>query len=278
MNVLSCAAPLAAFAALASLRWNWWRREVDGVPVLMYHKFGSAPPDAKFPQIWATGAEFARQLEHLKSRGYETMTLAGLRDAELGRAPMPRKPLLITIDDGYANVHEVAFPILKRFGMKANVFLVLGSMGGDSSFDAKLETAPAIPMLSWAQVKEMQASGLVEFGSHSTTHRELTSLPLEEARAEIAGSKTALEKALGREVLGFVYPRGQGGDVPAIRALVLEAGYRYDFSTLKGITPRPWNREREALKRVEPVGGISLLDFHLLVTRGRARITRRFWE
>lgn len=269
---------LAVAALAASARWNWWRRTIDGVPVLMYHKFGDPPPGTRFKAIWTSAAEFRRQLEHVKRRGCVAMTFAELRDAELGRIPMPPRPVLITIDDGYANNYEVAYPILKELGMKANIFLILQSVGADSRFDAHRETAPPLPMLTWEQALEMQGSGVVEFGSHTVRHRNLLEIPFAEAREEILESKRLLEAKLGREVLGFAYPWGEGAGDPGIRRCVLAAGYRYDVSTVKGITPFPWDRETGALRRVEPVRGTSLLDFHLLLTRGRTRISRRFWE
>ncbi|MDD5305137.1 MAG: polysaccharide deacetylase family protein [Elusimicrobia bacterium] len=279
MSVLAvCAAAGAAAALAASARWNWWRPRVAGVPVLMYHKFGDPAPGTRFKAIWSTGAAFRRQLEHLKRRGYAPMTFAELRDAEQGKIPMPARPVLITIDDGYANNYEVAYPLLKEFGMKANIFLVCEAMGGDSRFDAPFETAPPLPMLTWDQIREMQDSGVVEFGSHTLRHRNLAEIPLAQVREEVSGSKKLLEAKLGREVLGFAYPRGEGASEPEVRRCVFDAGYRYDFSTVKGITPSPWDRESGALKRVEPVNGVSLLDFHLLLTRGRTRINRRFWE
>lgn len=282
MSAATACAAAGAFAfafVAASLRWNWWRRRVDGVPVLMYHKFGDPPPGARFKGIWTSAADFRRQLAYLKSRGYEALTMTELREAECGRRPMSAHPVLLTIDDGYADNHAVAFPILKELSVKANIFLVHDAVGRDNAFDAPHEPdAPPLPMLTWEQIREMQDSGLVEFGSHTLTHRDLLELPRDEARREISGSKKLLEDKLGREVVGFAYPRGEGAGDPAVRALVREAGYRYDYSTVKGITPRPWDPDAGPLMRVEPVSGIGLLDFHLLLTRGRTRISRRFWE
>ncbi len=270
---------LAGGAALfASARWNWWRRTVRGIPTLMYHKIGDCPPGTRVPSIWATAAEFRAQLEYLKRHGYESLLFSEFRDAELGRRPMPEKPVLITFDDGFANNHELAFPILRELGMKANAFLVCGRMGGDSRWDAAVETSAPIPMLTWEQAREMADAGVFEFGSHTMGHRDLRTLSAEDARWEIFASKKELETRLGREVLAFAYPWGEGAYDPAVRALVREAGYRYDFGVRPGITPLPWDPASGPLMRVEAVRGISRLDFHLKMTRGRVRIGRRFWE
>jgi peptidoglycan/xylan/chitin deacetylase (PgdA/CDA1 family) len=270
------AAIAGAGALVASARWNWWRPRVDGIPSLMYHKIGDLPPGTRYPSIWASEKEFRGQLGYLRRQGYEPLLFSEFRDAELGKRAMPKKPVFITFDDGFANNYELAFPILRELGMKANVFLICGLMGADSAWDS-LETAPPIPMLTWAQAREMQASGLFEFGSHTMRHRDLAKLPPDEVRRELAESREVMTRELGRAPLGFAYPWGQGADDPKIRELVLAEGYRYDFGTRPGITPLPWNPACGALMRVEPVRGIGRLDFHLQMTRGKSRIGRRFW-
>jgi peptidoglycan/xylan/chitin deacetylase (PgdA/CDA1 family) len=278
MNLLATGLAGAAAGAAASLRWNWWRRPVRGIPTLMYHKIGVPPRGTRYPSIWAGEAEFRAQLDYLRRRGYATLRFADFRDMELGRAPLPERPAFVTFDDGFANNYELALPILKEFGMKANIFLVCGRVGGDSSWDSAGETAAPIPMLTWAQIREMQDSGVFEFGSHTMNHVDLLKTSPDEIRRELSDSKKILEDRLGREALGFAYPWGQGADDPAVRALVRAAGYRYDFGTRPGITPLPWDPASGALMRVEPVRGTSALDFHLKMTRGRAWSSRRFWE
>ena len=261
----------AAAAAGASARWNWWRPVVTGgLPVLMYHKIGTPPPGSELKKLWVSPEKFRAQLGWLRDHGYETATFSGWRDAEKGIKPLPEKPVLITFDDGYADNHEAAFPILREFGMKGCVFLVYETLDKHNAWhDPKTE--PWQRMLTWAQVKEMQDSGVFEFGSHTMGHRCLTEIPLEDARWELAESKKRLEDKLGREVVGFAYPYGAGAYDPAVRRAALEAGYRFDFGIKQGITALPWNREGEAVRRLLIRGEESLYDFELNMTRGRGR-------
>ncbi|MCM2305141.1 MAG: polysaccharide deacetylase family protein [Elusimicrobia bacterium] len=261
----------AAAAAGLSARWNWWRPPVTGgMPVLMYHKIGDCPPGSRLRKLWVTAADFRRQLQYLKDHGYAAVDFRDWRDAEKGVAPLPEKPVMITFDDGYMNNYDLAFPLLKEFGMKGCVFLVHETMERHNAWHDP-ETEPWLKMLTWAQIREMQESGLVEFGSHTMRHRNLAELPLDEVRWELSESKARLEEKLGREVLGFAYPYGSGAYKADVRRAALDAGYRFDFSIKQGISPLPWDREQGAVKRLLIRGDDNMLDFHLNMTRGKAR-------
>ena len=117
----------------------------------------------------------------------------------------------------------------------------------------------------------MQSSRLVEFGSHTATHRRLRSLTNEEISEELVSSKKILEEKLSVPVTAFCYPFGAGGFDKRVRPLVFQAGYLFDFSTKKGINPWPW-KGKTALLRAFPRGGESLFDFHLQLTRGRSKL------
>lgn len=265
----------AAIAGLAaagfSARWNWWRAKVkNGLPILTYHKVGDYPPGSRLKPLWVTEKQFRAQLAYLKKNGYTTINCADLRDIDDGKRPMPEKPVMITFDDGYLNNYTLAYPILREFGMKAVIFLVHDTLEGENSWHNPA-TEPNIPMMSWAQAKEMQDSGVIEFGSHTLNHKNLTQIPLEEARRQVSESKTKLEAKLGREMVGFAYPYGAGAFHPDVRRVTLEAGYRYDFAFRRGLTPWPWKKEHGAILRIYVRGDDNMLDFYLNLTRGRAR-------
>lgn len=266
---------LSAVAAVAaaglSARWNWWRPAVaGGLPVLMYHKIGDYPPGSKLKKLWVSAADFRKQLEYLKDHGYAAIDFRDWRDAEKGVKPLPEKPVMITFDDGYMNNYDIAFPLLKEFGMKSCVFLVYETMEKHNAWHDP-ETEPWLKMLTWAQIREMQDSGLVEFGSHTMRHRNLSEIPLDEARWELSESKTRLEEKLGREMIGFAYPYGSGAYKPDVRQAALDAGYRFDFSIKQGISTLPWAREDEPVRRLLIRGDDNMFDFHLNMTRGKAR-------
>lgn len=255
-----------AAAAAASARWNWWRPPARGLPAPMYHRVGIAPKISRHKKLWVRPDEFRWQLEYLLRHGFRPVLFS-----ELESVGIEDRPVLITFDDGYADNFENAFPILRELGVKANIFLVAGSIGGHSAFNDPAET-PYERLMGLAELRAMRDSGLVEFGSHTMTHRNLEEISAEEARWEITQSKRDLEEKLERPILAFSYPFGAGGRGGPIRALVRAAGYRFDCGVRQGISPWPWSADEGALRRLLVRGDDFRLDFHLNLTRGRARL------
>ena len=261
----------AAAAVGASCRWNWWRpRVTGGMPTLMYHKVGDYPKGSRLKPLWVTAEQFRSQMQYLKRNGYTTLTFTELAAIDDGKAPMPAKPCLVTFDDGYANNYELAYPILKELGLKGNIFLVYETIDSHNSWHNP-ESEAWIPMMTWKQALEMQESGVIEMGSHTMGHKNLPTIPLDEVRWQVTESKTRLEEKLGRAMVGFAYPYGAGAYVAEVRKAAREAGYRYDFGIKQGITPWPWKPESGPIKRLYIRGDDNAFDFHLNMTRGKAR-------
>lgn len=126
------------------------------IPVLMYHTFDENP---KFPGINTTGEQFKAQLTYMKENGYTAITTEEFVMYQKGLKKLPLKSFMITIDDGYESVYDIAFPILKELEMKATLFVITSHIELGHRFD--------IPILTWEQIKEMHNSGYVEIGNHT---------------------------------------------------------------------------------------------------------------
>ena len=232
------------------------------LPVLMYHRVGTPPVGSKLADLWVSPEELSRQLAYLKSGGWSTVLFSELQKALTGKGSLPSKPILLTFDDGYANNYDVAFPILKESRAKAGIFLIHETLGRHNAWhDPAGESW--IPMLRLEQAREMQESGLVEFGSHTMRHPRLTKISSDEARWEIAESKRRLESDFGREFCAFAYPYGAGAKDEKLRGMVRDAGYSFDFSTRPGATRLPWTFESGAFRRIFVPGGAPLWRFKL---------------
>jgi peptidoglycan/xylan/chitin deacetylase (PgdA/CDA1 family) len=184
------------------------------VPILMYHHLEelteeqAADPD--YQQLFVAPKAFGEQVAYLKNNGYHTITFAELVGAFNGEVSLPDKPVIITFDDGWDDIYNVAYPILRDHGMRATFFISTNW----------IENLAGV--VSWAQLEEMSAGGM-EFGSHSFTHPYLTTADPDWMKYEIEESRSQLEEHTNKTVTAFAYPYGLYDD--NVIAAVKEAGY-----------------------------------------------------
>ncbi|MET8333556.1 polysaccharide deacetylase family protein [Streptosporangium canum] len=188
------------------------------VPILMYHSVSDHPNDETRPLAVSPG-RFAEQLGVLRDRGFTPMTLSDLVAGMHRTATMPGRPVAITFDDGYADFHSQALPILERFGYPATVFVTSGWVQDSGPVSAGRRPAP---MLAWSQVREAVSCGM-EIGGHSHSHPQLDQLPDRELRNELRTNKALLEDRIGRPVATMAYPYGYSS--ARVRREVRRAGY-----------------------------------------------------
>lgn len=192
------------------------------IPILLYHSIATRS-SPRFARWVVQPAAFQAQMDYLVAHGYQALTVSELVDL-MGHAdrPLPERPVVLTFDDGFADFHEAALPVLERRDLVATLFLTTAYLDGTARWLAP-DGEGGRPMLSWAQAREVADRG-VEIGAHSHTHPRLDELRPEAARREIARSRELLEDRLERPVPTFAYPHGYAG--PVARRLVQEAGYR----------------------------------------------------
>jgi peptidoglycan/xylan/chitin deacetylase (PgdA/CDA1 family) len=221
-------------------------RSAVHVPILMYH-YIRIPPAYSDDRIgWGLSTspdDFRQQMDYLDQHGYHPITLTELRGYLNGRQPLPDRPVVLTFDDGYADLYTQAFPVLKRHHFKAVAYIVSGFVG-NRGVNVTVD-----------QVKEMDAYG-IEIGAHTVNHVDLTrsggSLGY-----EVSGSKAALEAIVGHPVLDFCYPAGKF-DANVIQA-VEAAGFESATTTQQGaVHTLP---DRYAWSRIRVSGSESLDDF-----------------
>jgi peptidoglycan/xylan/chitin deacetylase (PgdA/CDA1 family) len=253
-----------------SARWNWWRKQVSGLPVLMYHKIGNPPKESRLKKLWVSTKDFSAQVDYLLKNNFTPLLFSELADIYRGKMKCPKKPVVITFDDGYKNNYTYAYPILKAKNAKGNIFLVYNTIEKDNVWHDPT-TEHRISMLSWDNINEMLKSKVMDMGSHTLNHHSLPKITPKEAEKEIKESKIKLEEKLGREISSFAYPYGAGAFDERIRRFAIEAGYIFDYSIKQGISPWPWEREVGPLKRLFIRGDDNMLDFHLQMTRGKSR-------
>jgi peptidoglycan/xylan/chitin deacetylase (PgdA/CDA1 family) len=209
------------------------------LPVLAYH----AVCNRKVSANCVKTEQFRDQMLHLVQAGYKTVSFEDLFRWEMGIRPMPEKPVIVTLDDGYANNFTNAFPILRQLNLKATVFLVSDWVGKKG-------------FLTWEQVRYMGQYG-IEFGAHTMTHPNLTKVDEKQLQEEVSGCKREIEKQLGKPVLAFAYPYGKFN--PAVEETVRANGYAFAVSGISGYA-EPMV-ESHHLKRVVISGYTTMEQF-----------------
>lgn len=172
------------------------------LPVLTFHAIDDEPGATSFaPQM------FQYVMETLRRSGFRTLRLDQAVSMLVHGEPFPERGVVITFDDGYQSVYDIAFPLLRRYRMSATVFLTIGD-GKTFSPDGRLPSWEGRAMLHWEEIRTMHREG-IEFGAHTLTHPALPKLALEEQEREISESKKRIEQALNAPVTSFAYPYGR---------------------------------------------------------------------
>ncbi len=236
------------------------------LPVLMYHHIGSSVPGTN-PDITVPPARFERQLRWLKSRGYTSILPADWLNYVSHGDALPKRPLLLTFDDAYADLAEYCFPLLEKYGFTAVVFVPTADIGGTNTWDQPIWPEPR-RILSAEQILHWAGRG-IEFGAHSRTHPNLTKLSVAECEAEIIGSKNDLAALLGVPVLSFAYPYGENHE--ASREFVRDE-FGLAFGTEEGMNNL--RSDRHLLRRTYIGPNDSLMEFALFVRLEGAKRVR----
>lgn len=171
------------------------------VPILMYHAVGDDVWG--IPELFVGEEDMEAQLQYLADNGYTPIFFS-----DLNRAAEFEKPVILTFDDGYDDNYTVLFPLIQKYGMKVNIAVITDYVGWNHKMTEE-------------QIREMQASGLVSFLSHTATHPMLTECSQAELEEEMDGSRRALLRLTGTLPTVLVYPYGDND------AMVQETAARY---------------------------------------------------
>ena len=218
----------------------------------MYHAVQDDWPSA----IAVRPSDFDEQCRWLKTSGRVLPLEEWLRQfAGTGRFS---RYTAITFDDGFASVYDTAFPILRRYGLPATVFVVGETVAAEGRSVDWARTRPPGPLrtLRPGQIREMCGSGIT-LGSHGHTHRDLTGLPPDECELELRESRVALEEVLDAPVRLLAYPFGRHN--AAVRRAAHRAGYSNGFGTEQGREPLgPYGIPRAGVYPVDGGAGLAI--------------------
>lgn len=226
-----------------------------------------------------TPGRFEAQMRCLSRWGYRTVQTGELLEILSCGEAVPPKTVMITFDDGWLDNWLYAFPILKKYGLKAVLFVVT-SWICDRPPRREVQPLPGHRecmrllgsgrgedlLLSWQELKEMEDSGLIDVQSHTHGHRRWDG-GYGALRDELSRSKEMIEERLEKPCIGLCWPWGM--DSPVQREAAMDAGFRLLFTTRKGCNSGAG--DLSALKRVV-IGNIGPLGF-----RKKLYINSRPW-
>lgn len=260
--------------------WRNLQREFAvRLPVLLYHHVGPQQPGTH-RSLTVSPAKFERQIRWLARRGFRGICPADWQQWRSTGAGLPKRPVLITFDDGYADLAQHALPVLRRYGFGAAVFVVTGQLGGTNAWD-EARGSGTHRLMSAEEIREWAAQG-IEFGAHTRTHADLTTLSAPEIEQEVAGSRHDLEQVLGRRVTSFAYPYGffTDGVVDCVReAFDLALGIRPRERGINHLLTDPHRLQRTMVQPDDTVLDLACrvtLGFSPMATlRARVRLRTR---
>lgn len=201
------------------------------IKVFVYHRILEEGAEKEKMRDWHAVSEknFKKQLKILDSLNFTTITFKDYQLYLDNKLALPKKPVILTFDDGHLDTYEVALPILKKFGMCAVIFAIGNRNLRYALWDQKYEGR--CPLMTDDQIRLAHGAGF-EIGAHTMTHPTLTNLSREEMVEEINGSKKSLENLLGEEILSFAYPYGRLNR--RVYELTQKAGFKFACGVDKG--------------------------------------------
>lgn len=250
---------LAVFIGF-SLRFNWWRKSESfyHARVLMYHSIAEHKGE-KFDKWRVKPEDFEKQISWLAKNGFASYTISELCDLK----ELPQKAVCITFDDGYADNFTNAYPILKKHGFKATIYLVPNQ---ETSHWEQKNTKYISRMLSGDEILKM--GDIVEFGSHTMSHLNLERASLGEVKDELIKSKQAVENITKKECKAFAYPYGKYND--DIVRLTKNAGYKNATIVKRGVFKA--GDDKFEIKRIGVLGTEGFFDFWLKFHKVRNKL------
>ncbi len=212
------------------LRFERIAQDARQIRVLMYHRVVADAGQARRHWTCVHVERFRKQMRFLDAGGFTPITLKEYRLVCEGRLNLPRKPIIITFDDGYRDTYSLAAPILGELNFRAVVFVLGDRTITTNRWDQSLGIGGA-PLMNAEEIVNLSRAGF-EIGAHSMTHPRLPLVPFHRAWIEISRPKMLLEILTNSPVVSFSYPYGLAN--PTVRELTKEAGYSYGCSVYSG--------------------------------------------
>ena len=227
----------------------------------MYHSISEHVGTEKHNKWRVKPKDFEKQMNWFYKNNWKSFTISELVKLD----EIPEKSFVITFDDGYEDNFTNAFSVLQKYNFKATIYLVPNQT--INHWEEK-NTTVLSNLLNEKQILEMQNSGLIEFGSHTLSHVNLSIISDEQLINELRESKKEVENITKKECEAFAYPYGKFDD--KIVQAVKNAGYKNATVVKRGLFEQ--NDNIFTIKRIGILGTESFFDFILKISRIRNKL------
>jgi peptidoglycan/xylan/chitin deacetylase (PgdA/CDA1 family) len=231
-------------------------------PILMYHRIATDGPAMLIPYR-ISPKRFECQLEWLHRQGYCSISLTAFYEYFFEQAShsVPEKLIILTFDDAYKDFHDNAWPLLRRYGFGATVFVPTDYVGGRAEWDHVY--GPPAEIMSWEQIVQLSGEG-IHFESHGCSHKRLSELTEAQILSDAINSKLMLEMNLNRTIVGYSFPyTASDRDT---QELIKGAGYKYAVAGSGSL-----GDNRFSIPRIEILGHDTLDQFIAKLSSAPAR-------
>jgi peptidoglycan/xylan/chitin deacetylase (PgdA/CDA1 family) len=246
------------------LQYSLFVPATKGLPVLLYHKVSLTHEDG----LTIKPAALEKQLQYLRSRGYQTVSVREVLAFQENRTPLPKKPVMISFDDGFVNNLELACPLLRKHQCKAVFFIPSSGIGKTNFWDNTGEH-----LMSTEQLKSLD-QGLFEIALHSFDHKNYKHMTPEEIKTDITRSMEVFTQNGIGFVPGFAYPYGGRPKDKTVYAAMIkafsDAGIGLAFRIGNKVNKLPLKNPFE-VRRISIRGTDSMWTFRTKIAKGRVK-------
>lgn len=239
------------------------------LPVVMYHAFMNDP--SRHNKFVISPAQFEEDIQYITSLGYTPIHISDLVAFCYGDGVLPEKPIMITIDDGYYNNYLYAFPILKKYNVKAVISPI---MKYSELYSVSGETNAYYSHITYPQGREMAESGLVEFQNHTyDMHKDkgprygIRKMPNETEEQykkalydDLSRAHNLIRDNFGVSPIALSMPFGSFGE--GLNEITDSMGYKATLSSVEGINLISKGCSLKNLRRFNRPHGINSSEFY----------------
>jgi peptidoglycan/xylan/chitin deacetylase (PgdA/CDA1 family) len=262
--ILCTSIPLCIVLLFLMLRYSMFLPATHGLPVLMYHNVSVDKEDS----LTVKAGTLRKHFDYLKKQGYQAVSVRDIIAFCEKKTALPKKPVLISFDDGYINNFDLAYPLLKEYGLKAIFFIPTAVVGKTNDWDGGSEK-----IMTSDQLKCLDTD-IVELGLHSVNHQNYRKFSAKEIEKDVEESRCYFNTMDIPVVPAFAYPYGGRPKDKTIYksmiALFVKNDIKLAFRIGNRVNRLPLKNVYE-IQRISIRGTDSMWTFMTKLTKGRVK-------